>query len=628
MHKRFVVSVVVIAVTGALWVAFARAQTRVEAQAKPVEWPETPAGRWAKAYVEAYNTPGEGAVYEFVTDHFSKVDLRETSVKEVVAKYFQPRQMGLKRLEVRSVRTDGDFVAAVVAPAKPYGWIEFRFELSPEPPHSILGLKIGPTRPPGAKMQTAPEYTKSANLSGLVEQVRRDSGAPGIAVAIVRGGKVVDKAVAGVRRIDRPDRVQNGDLFHLGSIAKAFTATMIGKLVEEGKLHWDSTLGEVLSDLPMDPAYREVTLEQLLQHRGGVAPMPPATELPKAELGGQVTAAESRAATVRSVLAESPVKLGEYAYSNAGYVVAAYMAERAANEPWEKLMRRTVFEPLGLHTAGFGWPGVLAGSGEVDQPAGHLGTPPKLEVQEGGSDLLRDLRAIGPAGDLHCSIEDFARFAAFHLRGLRGEDGILKAETVQHLHTPAEGGHYMGGWVIHGSDGCDGHEGTAGTFFAEMIVCPDSDLAVVAVANCGPAVSPYFRSMNRAILRAVTSEVGRAGNAVPVQWPDTTAGRRAKAFVEAMNTGDDESLRRFVTENYSPESLREVPVQDRISMFQGIRAPMGTLQVSSVRTEGENTVIILAKCEKIGIWLELTIQLEKKAPHYWAGVKALPAAPP
>lgn len=564
----------------------------------------------------------------FITDHFPEAELGETPVKEMVARYFQPRHMGLERLEVHSVRTDGDLVAAVVAPAKPYGWVEFRFELSPEPPHSLAGLKIGPTPAPDTEIRAAREYLDWTDLGDLVEQVRRDSGAPGIAAAIVREGQVVDKAVAGVRRIGQPDRVQIGDRFHLGSVAKSFTATMIGKLVEEGVLRWDSSIGEVLPDIPMNTAFRAVTLEQLLQHRGGVTPMPSAKKSAETKLGKQATAAESRVATVRQVLTESPVKPGEYAYSNAGYVVAAYMAERAAKEPWESLMQRLVFEPLKLHSAGFGWPAGPAGSDDAGQPAGHIGTPPKLEVQEVKTGASSDLNGIGPAGDLHCSIEDLARFAAFHLRGLRGEDGVLKADTVRRLHSPAEDGHYMGGWVIREAEGWHGHEGTAGTFFAKMTLYPDSNLAVVAVANCGPAVAPFLENMKQAIVRAMTSAVERSGDEPEVEWPVTVAGHRAKAFIEAMNAGDEASLRRFVTGNYSPASLEGEPIENKIAMFQGIRAPMGPLKVSSVRMEGENRVIVIAKCRNVDIWLELTIKLKEEPPHYWAGVKAMPTTPP
>lgn len=615
-----------IGLPGVTSTAFAGPQTSADVSFRQVDWPDTPAGRWAKAYVDAYNTPGENALREFVTNHFSEAELRETPVNEIVAEYFQPRHMGLERLEVHSVRTDGDFVAAVVAPAKPYGWIEFRFELSPEPPYDITNLNIGPAPQPAGKISGAKDYIEWSDLRDLVEQVRRDAQAPAIAAAIVHSGRTVAKVVTGVRRIDRPDRAEIGDRFHLGSVAKSFTATMIGKLVEDGVLHWDTTVGAALPDISMRTEYRGVTLEQLLQHRGGVRALCSTGEFAEGLTGlARHSPAEARAALVRQILTEEPFKLGEYAYSNAGYVVAAYMAEHAAKRSWEDLMRSHVFQPLKLRSAGFGWP---ATENRSNQPLGHSGIPPDLSVQGIGDHTLGNDDHYGPAGNVHCSIEDLARFATSHLQGLHGRDGVLKAETVRRLHTPVKGGHYMGGWVIREAEGWHGHEGTAGTFFAEMTLYPDSNLAVVAVANCGPAVAPFFQKMKEAIVQRMIMENSTPRKKAEVNWPDTIAARRARAFVEAMNAGNEESLRRFVTENYSTESLADGSIDGKVATFQGIRASTGKFIVNSVQTDGELSAIVVVQCQPLGIWLELTITLKKEPPHYWGGVQALPTAPP
>jgi hypothetical protein len=157
---------------------------------------------------------------------------------------------------------------------------------------------------------------------------------------------------------------------------------------------------------------------------------------------------------------------------------------------------------------------------------------------------------------------------------------------------------------------------------------PDADLAVVAAANCGSSVEPFFKKMKEAILRRMMRDSSPPQWNDDVEWPDTIAAHRAKAFIDAMNAGDEGSLRRFVIGNYSPASIEEEPIEDKIVMFQGIHAGTGTLEVHSVSVEGENRVIIIAKCQNVGIWLQLTIMLEKEPPHYWAGVKALPTAPP
>jgi CubicO group peptidase (beta-lactamase class C family) len=605
-----------------MWVQPVAGQTPASDGGKQIDWPDTPAGQWLKAYVGAYNEPGEEPLRRFVKTHFSEAELTETPVAEMVRQYFQPRSMGLEKLDVHSVSAEGDFIAAIVAPAQPYGWLEFRLELAADPPHSVIQLRIGPTAAPGADIKTAQDYLAWEDLEDLLGQVRSDSGAPGVAAAVVQGGRIVDQAAAGLRRADRPGAVKIDDRFHFGSLTKAFTATMIGVLVERDLLRWDAKIGETLDGIPMNDGFRPVTLEQLLQHRGGVPSMPPATELAaRASESGARSPSDRREAAAGRVLAQDQTTPGEYAYSNAGYLVAGLMAERAAGQPWEALMRSFVFEPLGLRTMGFGWP---ATPNAPDQPLGHTGTPPNLEVHDPNESSSIDLIQIGPAGDLHGSIGDLARFAAFHLAGLRGQDGALRAETIRHLHTPAEGEHYMGGWVVRESDGSHGHEGTAGTFFAEMTLYPADDLAIVAAANCGPFVAPFFEKMKEAVRRRMRGETDLRTAPATVDWPDTIAARRAKAFVDAMNAEQDDALRRFVAENFSPAALEKKSAEDRALMFQTIRAQIGSLRIRSVKADGDLRVVVVGKCEPVGIGLQLTITMKDEPPHYWAGVEALP----
>ena len=231
--------------------------------------------------------------------------------------------------------------------------------------------------------------------------------------------------------------------------------------------------------------------------------MPSTGEFGKAiDLWPRRSSADARIAFVRQVLTEEPVNPGEYTYSNAGFVVAGYMAERMTKRSWEELMRNLLFKPLGLRSAGFGWP---ATDDHPNQPHGHLGTAPDVSVEEAGEWSFGEINYAGPAGNIHCSIVDLARFAAFHLQGLHGRDGVLRAETVRRLHTPSVDGHpYAGGWGIHETDGGEqlhGHLGSGGTFLAMVALYPESNLGVVAVANCGQVATPHLKKMRDAIHR-------------------------------------------------------------------------------------------------------------------------------
>src|SRR5262249_21936799 len=152
---------------------------------------------------------------------------------------------------------------------------------------------------------------------------------------------------------------------HIGSCTKAMTATLIAMLVEEHKLRWEMTIAEGLPKLAasIDRSYRDVTLAQLLSHWGGI-PANGNQDQP----AGPVT--EQRLSYIRQVLSQpSPVgPCKQWVYSNAGYVIAAAIAEQAARSSWEDLMQRRIFRPLRMTTAGFGPPGI---PDRLDHPWAH-----------------------------------------------------------------------------------------------------------------------------------------------------------------------------------------------------------------------------------------------------------------
>ena len=109
------------------------------------------------------------------------------------------------------------------------------------------------------------------DISPLLTPIIQKHEVPGMAAAVIRRGDIVAIGVAGVRTRGKADKIAVTDCFHLGSDTKAMTAFLCGILVDEGKLKWTQTLGTTFSDLKksMYPQYQAVTLEQLLNQRGG-----------------------------------------------------------------------------------------------------------------------------------------------------------------------------------------------------------------------------------------------------------------------------------------------------------------------------------------------------------------------
>jgi CubicO group peptidase (beta-lactamase class C family) len=161
------------------------------------------------------------------------------------------------------------------------------------------------------------------------------------------------------------------------------------------------------------------------------------------------------------------------------------MLEKATGKTWEELMRTMLFEPLGMKSAGFGAP---ATPGKVDQPWGHTrGTLGGFKPVPPGPQADNP-PAIGPAGTVHCSLPDLAKFVVFHLAGERGDSRLLKAESFKKLHASA-GDDYALGWVVLEREWAGGralmHNGSNTMFYIVVWMAPDRNCAVIVATNVG-----------------------------------------------------------------------------------------------------------------------------------------------
>jgi CubicO group peptidase (beta-lactamase class C family) len=341
----------------------------------------------------------------------------------------------------------------------------------------------------GAK---APSASGTGSLADRLEAIRAQHNVPALGAALVRDGKVMELAVTGVAAAGGEDQVAPDDAWHIGSDTKAMTATLVARLVEQGKLSWDMTLAEGIPDFAgeMEEIYKSVTLRQLLGHRGAIVGHEAnATTLPA--LWGfereDRPMRERRLSAARMILT-TPTKgqVGAFNYSNCGYLLAGVICEKAADASWEDLMKREVFEPLGISSAGFGPPPRIRGHlkrGEEWQP--HQRDNPQV---------------MGPAGTVHMSLADWAKFAAAHMGNV---DGYLKPETLAILHDPlpGAGASYAMGWGARkngeGKVVQLSHAGSNTMWFALIVIDLDKGQARLAAANAvgDTAVQEAIRAM-------------------------------------------------------------------------------------------------------------------------------------
>jgi D-alanyl-D-alanine carboxypeptidase len=313
------------------------------------------------------------------------------------------------------------------------------------------------------------------DISAELEVVRAKYKLPACASAVVKNGRITAIGASGLRRADEDIRVTIADCWHTGSCTKSMTATLVGVLVDAGKLRWDMAISEAFAGMPCHAAWGKVTVWDVVTQRGGLGNSPRIVW----QEGGKPTAQAQRESFARILLAKAPPEpVGKFAYSNAGYGLLGALIERASGNTYEEMLQAHIFVPLGLTSAGFG---AAATPGKIDQPWGHWRRGKRYVPVDPTPDNQFP-PVLAPAACVHLSLTDFARYAAWVSTG---EPRLVTPETFAKLHTPPKGSSYAGGlWTTElpglGGD-CVCHTGHLGGMFA--VLYASGDTACVGVIN-------------------------------------------------------------------------------------------------------------------------------------------------
>jgi CubicO group peptidase (beta-lactamase class C family) len=332
----------------------------------------------------------------------------------------------------------------------------------------------------------SPELQAAAN-----DAVR--AGLVGVAVGRLTPDVRYQQA-AGLRRLGHADTVRRNDLFLIGSITKAMTAQVAARLVERGVIDWSTTLAQALPDLApaMQGAYRGVTLEQLLAHRGGVMAFNRASDMAQfmSYLGKDASSPPVEPAARQGIFAAwvlgQPVADGvvpgqDFLYSNAGYALAAMMLEARTGRVFSALAERELNEPLGFSLR---W--VPADQVANDRPSGHAGPPGGLAVlAPEDSAQARWFEVLHPAGkDAAVTPDGYARWLRWHLLALQNRPTPLPPGYLQRLRKLAEDDYALG-WYGLRVDGRPvlGHDGVVAGFCSIAAVDVAGQRAAFAFTN-------------------------------------------------------------------------------------------------------------------------------------------------
>jgi CubicO group peptidase (beta-lactamase class C family) len=392
----------------------------------------------------------------------------------------------IRDMPMAEVTVKGDRVAFTITglPGNP----SFRGKLSADG-SSIQGTmsqfgKTGEVTLTRAVDPASAAATAMQGFDAVVDKAMKDFRVPGLAIAVVKDGKVAYARGFGRRDVDKGLPVTPRTLFAIGSCTKAFTTFVMGTLVDEGKLDWDAPLRTYLPGLRMsDPiATESITPRDLVTHRSG---------LPRHDLAWYNTRLTGQDVFTRLAHFEPTEPLrARFQYNNMMFMLAGYLVEKVDGRSWEESVRARVLGPLEMTSTNFS---VLD-----SQKSDDFARP--YDEQQGKVRVIpfRDITSVGPAGAINSNAADMARWVAVHAQGgkSRGK-AILAPATLAELHAPQmtigqpsskkeiSPASYAMGWA---TDTYRGHRrvhhgGAIDGFTADTCLFPDDGLGLVILTN-------------------------------------------------------------------------------------------------------------------------------------------------
>jgi CubicO group peptidase (beta-lactamase class C family) len=367
-----------------------------------------------------------------------------------------------------------------------------------------------------ARAQKAASKPSLAGIDQYITKTMQDWKDPGLAIAVVKDDSIVLMKGYGTRTMGKNEPVDEHTMFAIGSSSKAFTATLVAMLVDQGKMKWDDPATTYLPGLQLYDPYvsRELTVRDLLTHRSGLARgdvMWYATDYNRDEILRRVRFLKPTW-SVRS----------HFGYQNIMFLAAGQAAARAAGTTWDDLVRERIFSPLGMTESNTSIR-ELAGKTNVATP--HTDVNDTLMIVP-----WHNIDNIGPAGSINSNVSDMIKWVRFQLaQGKVGGKSLVSASALGETHTAqmtipvgADARQlnpythleaYGMGWFLQDYRGreLDQHGGNIDGMSAMVAIMPEEKIGLVILTNANGSPVPTI-TMNR-VLDALLNEPARDWNA-------------------------------------------------------------------------------------------------------------------
>ena len=409
----------------------------------------------------------------------------------------------------------------------------------------------------------APQPVNLRGFSEFVAKTMAEWKVPGMAVAIVKDGKVVFAEGFGFRDVERGLKVTPHTIFPIGSCSKAFTAADVGILVDEGKVGWDEPVRTYLPDFKLRDEYASahITSRDMLSHRSG---------LPRHDLmwiGGQFDRRELYD-RIRYLEMNKGFR-SAWQYQNLMFMTAGYLVGKVDGSSWEDFTQRRILDPLGMKETNF--------SVALTQKAADFSRP-YMEIKDKIEPVpYRDINAVGPAGSINSNVLDMAQWVLLNLnKGKFGDKQVVSEASMAQIHSPQMlvpmpiqydevlYSSYGMGWVIEPYRGhlLVWHNGGVDGFISQVAFLPRENAGLVILSNLNGNPVPGIVYLNI---------VDRLLGLDQVDWNKRTKDEIAKGKAE------DEKARKEADKDRKPDTRPSHPLADYAGEYEN--PGYGTLSV-------------------------------------------------
>lgn len=332
----------------------------------------------------------------------------------------------------------------------------------------------------------------SSEIDELVEKTLKTYDVPGIAVAVIKDGKVIHSKGYGVRSLNTKEKVDENTLFGIASNSKAYTAAALSMLVDEKKIDWDDKVTDYIPEFQMSDPYvtKEMTIRDLLCHRCGLG----------LGAGDLMMWPDSNTFTTADIIHGlrylKPVSSfrTQFDYDNNMFIVAGEILKRVSGMSWEDFIEKRIMQPLGMDKSAASKKRLKDRS---DVTSLHAPADGKVQVIDIGWSETADA-----AGGIYSNLTDLSKWIIMQMNGGKYGENLSKRlfseeaqnemwslQSIMPVRTPNPyNTHFSGyglGWFLSDVKGYKqvGHTGGLAGTVTQITLIPEMKLGIIVLTN-------------------------------------------------------------------------------------------------------------------------------------------------